>query len=231
MLLDKVNLSSEDKVVLLGDLLDRGPFPAECIQFARENGFSSVLGNHEDKHLRWRKHEETFLATGKKNPMQLSPERIQQNQQLSEDDTMWMRTMTTMFLLPNNWVAVHGGLEPAHPVGKQRRDRVIRCRYVKEDGKMKGFKEGSLDQPAETFYWADRWMGPRSVVFGHAVHKEITWYRPTKYVKCIALDTGCVYGGKLSAAIFEGEEVSHVSVDAKKTYYNERNPLTEGRAL
>ena len=51
-LLDSLNLSSRDRVVLLGDLVDRGPRSCEVIQIARENPqIFSVLGNHEEMML------------------------------------------------------------------------------------------------------------------------------------------------------------------------------------
>lgn len=51
-LLDSLNLSSRDRVVLLGDLVDRGPSSCEVIRIARENPqIFSVLGNHEEMML------------------------------------------------------------------------------------------------------------------------------------------------------------------------------------
>ena len=52
-LLDSLNLSSRDRVVLLGDLVDRGPRSCEVIRIARENPqIFSVLGNHEEMMLK-----------------------------------------------------------------------------------------------------------------------------------------------------------------------------------
>ena len=51
-LLDSLDLSSRDRVVLLGDLVDRGPRSCEVIRIARENPqIFSVLGNHEEMML------------------------------------------------------------------------------------------------------------------------------------------------------------------------------------
>lgn len=51
-LLDSLNLSSRDRVVLLGDLVDRGPRSCEVIRIAREQPqIFSVLGNHEEMML------------------------------------------------------------------------------------------------------------------------------------------------------------------------------------
>ena len=40
--------SRGDRVILLGDLVNKGPFSAETVKFAREKGFLSVRGNHDD---------------------------------------------------------------------------------------------------------------------------------------------------------------------------------------
>ena len=52
-LLDSLNLDSRDRVVLLGDLVDRGPKSCEVIRIAREDPrFCCVLGNHEEMMLK-----------------------------------------------------------------------------------------------------------------------------------------------------------------------------------
>lgn len=55
-LVQRLDVQSSDHVLLAGDLMDRGPDPVGCVQFARESRFLSVLGNHEERHLRWRRH-------------------------------------------------------------------------------------------------------------------------------------------------------------------------------
>lgn len=42
---------TNDRVVLVGDLVNKGPKSAECVRFAREHGFTSVRGNHDDAAL------------------------------------------------------------------------------------------------------------------------------------------------------------------------------------
>jgi predicted phosphodiesterase len=51
-LLDSLQVTSSDRVIFAGDLVDRGPKPAECIELAMRH--ECVLGNHEEHHLRRR---------------------------------------------------------------------------------------------------------------------------------------------------------------------------------
>ena len=52
-LLERCGRTSEDEVVSVGDLVDRGPEPAEVVRFFREDGNAiAILGNHEDRHVR-----------------------------------------------------------------------------------------------------------------------------------------------------------------------------------
>ena len=209
-----------DRLVFVGDLTDRGPDPAGCVRFARELGAEGVESNHDEKHVRFRKHEANRLATGKKNPMKLSPERAAENAAMSDDDIAWIRGLPQVLHIAPNMVVVHAGLEPAFKVADQS-DAVIRVRYVNDAGEMVGYKEGSLDQPADTVLWASRWKGPESVIYGHAIH-SMTEPRIDRFEggACYSIDTGCVYGGRLTAAVVvPGHEVEFVQVQAARAYY------------
>src|SRR6478609_6282102 len=56
ILLDKLNYNSkEDRVILLGDLIDRGPDSIGVLHLARQLNLECVMGNHEHKFLKWYK--------------------------------------------------------------------------------------------------------------------------------------------------------------------------------
>jgi bis(5'-nucleosyl)-tetraphosphatase (symmetrical) len=210
-----------DRLVLVGDLMDRGPFPVECVRLARELGAESVLGNHEEAHIRFRKHEAKRAATGKKNPMKPFTEvRAQQSLALSDEDLAWFNDMPQILQIADNLLVVHAGFEPAFPASQQS-SAVIRVRYVDPDGEMVGYEEGSLEQPANTVYWATRWTGPESVIYGHAVH-SFEDPRVDVFIggACYGIDTGCTFGGRLTAAIvIDGRVTDFVQVQAHERYY------------
>ena len=219
-LLKLLSFSRErDRLVQVGDLMDRGPDPIGCVRFARELGATVLMGNHEDKHVRWRKHEAVRAVTGKKNPMKFSPNKIILNESLPDDIVQWMFEMPLTLDLGDGFVVTHAGLEPAHSFADQGK-AVLRVRYVDDKGKFVGFKNGTTDQPEGTAYWTEKWKGPESVIYGHARHSHTTPRVDTfPGGRCFGIDTGCVFGGKLTAAILvSGQEPEFVQVDARRTY-------------
>ena len=206
-----------DTVVQLGDLLDRGPDPVGCVRFARELGIRVLRGNHECKHIRWRKHETS--RGSKKNPVQgIHGLRAEQNLALSDADMEWLNSLPLMIELRKGLVAVHAGLEPAYALAQQGA-AVCRVRYVDEAGKMLSLHDQAKN-PGATF-WAERWRGPESVVYGHAVH-SLSEPRVDRFDggACYGIDTGAVFGGMLTALVIaEDRRVEFVQVQAKATYY------------
>jgi diadenosine tetraphosphatase ApaH/serine/threonine PP2A family protein phosphatase len=61
--------------------------------------------------------------------------------------------------------------------------------------------------------WAEQWRGERFVVYGHTPVRE-----PRFDERALGLDTGCVYGGKLTAAVLEDGEWRIESVAARRRY-------------
>lgn len=61
------------------------------------------------------------------------------------------------------------------------------------------------------FPWAETWEGPLTVLFGHDAARGLQEYR-----NAIGLDTGCVYGGRLSCVLLPDKEI--VSVPARRVY-------------
>lgn len=215
-----------DTVIQVGDLMDRGPDPVGCVRYAREQGFKVIRGNHEDKHIRWRKHERTRGL--KKNPVQgINGIRADQNLALSDDDMLWLNALPMKVELRKGLVAVHAGLEPAFTLAQQS-SAVSRVRYVNEAGMMVSSK--NFDKPEGAFLWNTRWRGPESIVYGHAVH-SLTAPRIDRFGAgaCYAIDTGCVFGGRLTALIVtpDTKSIEFAHVQAKSLYYEGFRPTAE----
>jgi hypothetical protein len=64
--------------------------------------------------------------------------------------------------------------------------------------------------------WAEAWSGPDSVVYGHfpvgngAVRRD----EPRPGVVCLGIDTGCVYGGALTALVLPSGAPADLRVPA-----------------
>lgn len=216
-LLDALCFSpGSDRIILLGDLMDKGPDPVGVVRMARDLGFESVKGNHDEKHCRYRKHEERRAIDSKKNPMRFSDIQKVQNISLDLEDVKWLSSLPDT-LQVGEWVAVHAGFEPGFPFEKQKPDHLCRVRWVDVDGKMISLND-SLDQPGGSKWWFEAHTFDFNVVYGHAAHslKKPQVSTAPNGRRCIGLDTGCVYGGHLSAYILE--EDRFVQVKAKEAH-------------
>lgn len=239
----------KDRLLLLGDLIDRGPDPAGVVRRARELGADVVMGNHEEKALRWRKHELKRKAAPEhyKNPMtKIAESRLDQWRAVRDEDWEWLASCPTYTRIEaaKPWVAVHGGCMPFVEVEKQQPNELLRLRYVKAVRQPSGYlkyKMASLteagDKPSDDsdtnyYHWTELWDGPESVVYGHYTYDEIEttqlFKSPSNDIQCLGIDTGCVHGNKLTAAVFYTEALSceFYQIPAKRVYA-ERKPWNE----
>lgn len=209
-----------DRLVLLGDLVDRGPDPAGVVRVARELGAESVMGNHDEKCVRWFKREADRRLKGKENKMRPpAPDRLAQWEQLSLADLEWMSGLPLWLDLGGGAYAVHAGWEPALPLEKQT-DKVLRIRYcdagsglwsktqwAEDDAQPSGEPtpgplKGAIQWP---YFDPLRWKAPRHTFFGHAVHSlhSAVIYKSDVVSNLISvgMDSGACFGGSLTAAV------------------------------
>lgn len=223
-LLNKIQYNPEQmRVVFCGDLINRGPDSVGCVRRVRELNVECVKGNHEDKHVRYHSHAVWEKNTGKKNPMTLKYDHDQKDHEsFSEEDFEWMSKLPTKIFLANSFWAVHAGCEASRDFDHQVDAQLMRVRYVDAKGKTKINNDNFYQQPEGTVYWAEAWNGPQSIVYGHIVQPG---HKPrvdnNMFNVCIGIDTGCVFGGELTAWIYDPQkkEYSFESVAAKKVYF------------
>lgn len=188
-LLQKTAATPEDRLISVGDLICKGPQSRKTLDFAMGlPNLQCVLGNHEFHFLKaW------------KNKNTQSLEKDYQKRALEElgkdlDHYMrWIAAWPAFIDLPECFV-IHGGLRPGISLTKQSVSDLCNLRNL-DDGTA----------------WHEQYKGEKTVVYGH-------WARQGLCVKenSIGLDTGCVYGKKLSAVIFPEKKI--VQVSAKKVY-------------
>jgi serine/threonine protein phosphatase 1 len=94
-------------------------------------------------------------------------------------------------------LVVHGGVDPERSLEDHTTDELLTMRSPHGDG---------YDGP----FWYDNYDGPHRVFFGHTVHD-----RPVEREHAVGLDTGCVYGGELTAYDYRNDEFRAV---ASKTH-------------
>lgn len=228
-LLQRVGPVSGDRVICLGDFLDKGPFGAECVRFARENGFDSVLGNHDERHLRWSRNERLRRERGRPNNMRpMLPSDAVANAKLTEEDLAWLQGLPRLLEVSVRglpWVVVHGGLMPDVPIPEQDLDDVLRLRWIglEVEGDFSSpWKTVPVDYerpetlgraPEGAIHWTNQWDGPSNVVFGHeafSLKEPLHVANEATRFSCWGIDTGAVHGGHLTALALDTSEVFQV---------------------
>ncbi|HUR54415.1 MAG TPA: AAA family ATPase, partial [Gemmataceae bacterium] len=204
------------KLVFVGDLCDRGPDTPGVVRLVmdvvRRGVGYCVTGNHDDKLLRWLKGNQVKMSHGlAESVAQLEREPVEFREQLRDFITQ----------LPSHVVLDGGKLVVAHAgLPQELHGRV--------SGKVKAFAmygetTGESDEyglPVR-LNWAANYRGRASVVYGHTPTLTPAWENRT-----ICIDTGCVFGGSLTALRYPEQEL--VSVPALKTYAESKRPLGAG---
>ena len=197
-LLERLSLTKDDRLILLGDLVNRGPDSCRVIDLARQHDALSLLGNHELRLLNYRRTRETNieLETDADTFAKLRPE-----------DWAYLEAMPlTHYVEELNTVFVHGGFLPNEPWQRQPASVVTRIQAINKAGQPCK-RTASPDSPV----WADLWNGPPCVVYGHTPRPEIY-----KLKWSVGIDTACVMGGYLTAYILP--EKRFVQVKAHRRY-------------
>jgi len=196
--------------VCVGDLIDRGEYDKEVLDYVEKNNIISVLGNHEYKHLR----------KYKGNKVQLDENQKFVNKQLTKQNFEFISKMP-FFIKDNNLTILHAGINNSFDLSKDNLSLILFFREVDEDG---NFLNLIHDNP-NARYWAEIYDGSNGfIVNGHQPFSDVT-----KFPNSVAIDTGCVYGNKLSAIYIKDTtkpwEYEVFSVPSKKQYVEYYKPL------
>jgi protein phosphatase len=209
----KVTPPNGRKAIFVGDLVDRGPKTPDVLRLVmtmvRDGVAHCVPGNHDVKLLRKLKGRDVQLTHGLADTIeQLEKQPPEFKQHVLE------------FLdgLISHYVFDDGKLVVAHAGMKQEMQG--RGSGKVRDFALYGETTGETDEyglPVR-YNWAAEYRGPAMVVYGHTPVAEPEWLNRT-----INIDTGCVYGGKLTALRYPEREL--VSVPALRVYYQSARPF------
>jgi predicted phosphodiesterase len=188
-----------DQVVLTGDLVAKGPDSLGVLRLLRKLDALGVRGNHDHAVLRWRDALDTV------------PERATHHCQVARqlDAEAWgvLSSFPLFLRLPQQQViVVHGGLVPGVALEQQEPDLLMNMRTLRPDGTGSRRADGGP-------LWGSRWLGPELVIFGHHAMAGLQ-----RHPRAIGLDTGCVYGGRLTAYVLPEDRV--VAVPSRRVYAN-----------
>lgn len=199
LLLEKIKFTEEDELIFLGDIINKGPYSLKVLEFVKDNGHPCILGNHEMGFLR-AIDDDKYMKGGFLKIREELGSRL-------DEYVQWMRELP-LYIEDEDYIAIHGGLEPGVSLGQQ--SAAIATRIRTWDGSGQDMNNSS--NPA----WYELYKGKKLVVFGH-------WAARGLIVRdnAIGLDTGCVWGRELSALILPERKV--VSVPAQKIYQDPNN--------
>jgi bis(5'-nucleosyl)-tetraphosphatase (symmetrical) len=204
---------SNDRMILLGDLIDRGEHSVGMVKLAREMNLESVMGNHEYKFLKW------FRDTGSNVNVYHKREHYTK---FSDADINYISQMPP-YIKIDNTIIVHAGLRAGISLENQSKEDLYHIRYMDAQSKFINIKKVAKLGVAElgAHLWTEYWTGPESIIYGHNSNINgpiIDEIAPG--VMCIGIDTGCCFGGNLTAFILETKEI--IQVKAKRIYYESK---------
>jgi protein phosphatase len=201
------------KVVFLGDLVDRGPKIPEVLRLVMNvvesgTGFC-VAGNHDVKLVKALRGRQVKITHGLAESM---------TQLAAETEAFRQRVVAFLDSLVSHYVFDGGKLVVAH-AGLREEMHGRGSGQVREFA-LYGETTGEIDEfglPVR-HNWAAEYRGRAMVVYGHTPVPEAEWLNHT-----LCIDTGCVFGGHLTALRYPERE--RVSVPARREYYPPIRPL------
>ena len=189
-----------DRIVMLGDLFDRGPDSREVLETVKKlaeqfgENFILLLGNHEDYLLQpalTRRQMMVWERVGR----QATVDSFRRAGQRMEDAVPWLKEHIRLYWKTEGFQCVHAGLKIDPPEVNDRETLVHDHRTVPEN----------------------RYSGPLTIT-GHIALEKVTWFtgdgetteileegpvRPLPEHGIICIDTGCGKGGRLTAMVTE----------------------------
>ncbi|HYL18685.1 MAG TPA: polynucleotide kinase-phosphatase, partial [Burkholderiales bacterium] len=203
------------KAIFVGDLVDRGPGIPGVLRLVsgmvKAGTGLCVVGNHEAKLLKALRGRNVKISHGLAESLaQLEAE----PPEFRESVAQFLDGLLSHFVLDDGKLVVaHAGLK-AELQGRSSGG-------VREFA-MYGETTGEIDDfglPVR-YNWAADYRGKATVVYGHTPVPDAEWLNNT-----VCIDTGCVYGGRLTALRYPEREL--VSVAAARVYFEPIRPMTE----
>ncbi len=193
-LLDRVAFASGDRLIFVGDLVARGPDTRGVLDIARTTGALIVRGNHEQKLIAWRAERQAWLRGQGQPKAPLGRVHREVARALRRIDWTLLETSVVSLDLPEHAARiVHAGVLPGVPFELQKESTLMGIRTVRKSGRPSE-KGGSV-------LWGSRYLGPPHIVFGHNAAPGLQLHP-----WATGLDTGCVYGGRLTALVLDSGE-------------------------
>jgi protein phosphatase len=194
------------RALFLGDLVDRGPKSPACLRLVmamvRDQSALCILGNHDRKFARWLAGREVQVAFGLAETIE---QMAAEPQAFRREVREFLEDLPHHFVLDEaRLVVAHAGLREELHGRDSKRARAF-CVW----GETTGAQDAN-GYPVRKD-WAAEYSGQARVVYGHTRVPEARWRNGT-----LCIDTGCVYGDRLTALRYP--ELELVEVAARAVY-------------
>ena len=202
---DRLNIQSNDIEASVGDFITKGKDSIKTLEFIMNNNIQAVIGNNEDKILRYLRYKNRL----EDNSIELDSQAKEIADNLTKRHIDFLQGLT-VYLRFKNVTILHGGIQNhinLANLSKKEIHKVLRMRYLDKNGEYL-----PLNKVHErSIFWADAYDGHEGfIVYGHNCFQEI---KKSKFA--LGIDTGCVYGNKLTAALFENGELLDIYQESK----------------
>ncbi len=192
-LLEKVQLTDDDFVLSLGDIVDRGNKSKEVYQFFKHRNNAKVLvGNHE------RKHQNKVLSYAQEIV------KVQFGNEY-EEFLDWISTLD-YFYETDEAIIVHAAFEHDKTI-QQQKEEVL-------SGSTSGERHLAKKYGTEQ-YWNDFYQGTKPIIYGHHIVGDTPKIKHNTY----GIDTGACHGGYLTAVELPTFKIYQVKV--QQDYWQE----------
>ena len=183
-------------VILVGDLINKGPKNKEVLDLVKEIGALTVRGNHDQKSL----FTLAKLREDKTYPIQ---DKYKWLLELDDKDFDFLYQLPYTISIPSlNAIIVHAGLVPGVPLVEQNPWDMMKMRNVISGTNACGMVSyEAVEKHKVGVSWSEAWTGPEHVYYGHDAKRGLT-LAPF----ATGLDSGCVYGKELSGVFLTGSK-------------------------
>ena len=196
--------------IFLGDIVDRGPRILDTFKLiynmVKAGTALCVPGNHDIKLMRKLRGKDVQIVHGLAETLkEIDALPAETQKQFIDTIAEFIDNLVSHYVLnKGKLVVAHAGLKQEMQGRGSGKVREF-CMYGETTGETDEF-----GLPVR-YNWAAEYRGPAMVVYGHTPVPDAEWLNRT-----INIDTGCVFGGKLTALRYPEKEI--ISVEAHETY-------------
>ncbi|MBC6414898.1 MAG: metallophosphoesterase [Bdellovibrionales bacterium] len=186
--------STKYRLILVGDVINRGPYSLEMLHWVKTHKIEMVRGNHEQNFINRIKNNKILSSTLKKL-----------KEDMGNSLNSWIKWLNKIpfYIEEKDFLVVHAGLVPQKKPENSKPQFLMNIRTWGKKGK-------DIKSPIYPA-WHDFYKEKKLVVYGHWAEQGLKIKKNS-----IGLDTGCVYGFQLSGVLLPERKI--IQVPALKNY-------------